>query len=183
MDNLAIKTQRLLLRTPELEDANLLKDFYMRNLDHFAPWITIRDNPPEEVFTARIAEWHKHQKENIHVRFFLFLEDELIGACGLSQIIYGCFRACYLGYEIGQQHQGKGLMAEALQAVLRYAFEELKLHRIMANYMPHNVRSAQLLQRMGFEVEGLARNYLMINERWQDHVLTALSFERWADHG
>lgn len=64
-------------------------------------------------------------------------------------------------------------MFEALQVAIKYMLSEVGLHRIMANHMPHNERSAKLLKRLGFEVEGLARSYLKINGVWQDHVLTA----------
>ncbi|EFE23404.1 hypothetical protein EDWATA_01566, partial [Edwardsiella tarda ATCC 23685] len=47
------------------------------------------------------------------------------------------------------------------------------------NYMPHNQRSGALLQRLGFEKEGYAKNYLLINGKWQDHVLTALTTPDW----
>ena len=56
-----------------------------------------------------------------------------------------------------------------------HVFHALKLHRIMANYMPTNVRSARLLRRLGFVPEGFARDYLFIAGAWQDHVLTALT--------
>ena len=46
---------------------------------------------------------------------------------------------------------------------------------MQANYIPENHRSARLLQRLGFRVEGLARNYLFINGAWRDHVLAALT--------
>ncbi len=59
--------------------------------------------------------------------------------------------------------------------MIRYAFEDLRLHRIMANYVPHNQRSAHLLRRLGFVQEGYAKEYLKIAGRWQDHVLTALT--------
>ena len=49
----------------------------------------------------------------------------------------------------------------------------------MANYMPDNLRSAALLKRLGFEVEGLAKNYLYINGQWRDHVLTSLTNADW----
>jgi ribosomal-protein-alanine N-acetyltransferase len=65
-------------------------------------------------------------------------------------------------------------MFEALQASIAYMFHEQDLHRIMANHVPENVRSAALLQRLGFEREGYAREYLKINGIWRDHVLTAL---------
>ena len=64
-------------------------------------------------------------------------------------------------------------MREALQAGLAWAFGELALHRVMANYLPRNVRSERLLSVLGFEREGLARRYLQIAGVWEDHVLTA----------
>jgi ribosomal-protein-alanine N-acetyltransferase len=45
----------------------------------------------------------------------------------------------------------------------------------MANYMPINTRSAKLLNRLGFKIEGYAEKYLLINGQWEDHILTALS--------
>lgn len=53
------------------------------------------------------------------------------------------------------------------------------MHRIMANYMPHNQRSGALLARLGFEREGYAKDYLLIDGKWQDHVLTALTNKEW----
>ena len=58
--------------------------------------------------------------------------------------------------------------------VINYAFNELGLNRIMANYMPSNDRSEALLNSLGFVREGLAERYLKINGVWEDHVLTAL---------
>ncbi len=64
-------------------------------------------------------------------------------------------------------------MRESLQVALHWAFSELDLHRVMANYMPRNERSARLLQHLGFEQEGYARRYLQIAGVWEDHVLTS----------
>ncbi|GJA95297.1 hypothetical protein KAM358_31290 [Aeromonas caviae] len=65
-------------------------------------------------------------------------------------------------------------MQEVVAAGIDHLFRERGLHRIMASYMPANLRSGALLERLGFEQEGYARDYLMINGRWEDHVLTAL---------
>jgi ribosomal-protein-alanine N-acetyltransferase len=70
-------------------------------------------------------------------------------------------------------------MVEAVGAAVGYAFAVLRLHRVMANYMPHNVRSAAVLRRAGFTVEGYARDYLLINGRWEDHVLTGIVNPDW----
>jgi ribosomal-protein-alanine N-acetyltransferase len=61
-----------------------------------------------------------------------------------------------------------------VQFAIKYAFEELKLHRIMANHMPAKKRSEAQLQNLGFEREGVAKSYILINGRWEDHVLNSL---------
>jgi ribosomal-protein-alanine N-acetyltransferase len=114
------------------------------------------------------------------VRLFLFnVEGRPIGTANFNQIFRGPFQACILGYALDPAEQGKGLMHEALTSSIRYIFEDLHLHRVMANYIPRNTRSAAVLKRLGFEVEGLARNYLLIDGQWRDHVLTSLTNNQW----
>jgi len=60
-----------------------------------------------------------------------------------------------------------------------YVFQDLNFHRVMAHYMPHNQRSGNVLKRLGFVVEGYARDYLLINGKWQDHILTSLINPNW----
>ncbi len=93
-----------------------------------------------------MEDWIKECKEGKAARFSIRSKEKpgvIIGLCNLTQIFYGSFQACYLGYKIDIEHEGKGIMSEALQAVIAYAFEELALHRIMANYMPSNARSGR----------------------------------------
>ena len=65
-------------------------------------------------------------------------------------------------------------MTEAVHGACSFAFDHLSLHRIEAATLPHNEASQGVLLRCGFEEEGLARRYLKINGRWQDHRLFAL---------
>jgi len=102
----------------------------------------------------------------------------VLGTCNYTNIVRGPFLACYLGYQVARSHEGRGLMAEALRATNAYVFDNLGLHRIMANYRPENARSARLLERLGFVREGLARDYLFIDGAWRDHVLTSLTHPR-----
>jgi ribosomal-protein-alanine N-acetyltransferase len=99
----------------------------------------------------------------------------ILGTCNYTNIVRGPFQACHLGYQIARSHEGRGLMAEALRATNAWAFENLRVHRIMANYRPENGRSARVLERLGFVREGLARDYLFIDGAWRDHVLTSLT--------
>jgi ribosomal-protein-alanine N-acetyltransferase len=92
----------------------------------------------------------------------------------LTDIVRGPQQWANLGYGLDEREQGKGIMVEAVKAVCAWAFDELRLHRITASYMPTNDRSAKVLRRAGFAVVGYARDFLYINGAWRDHVLTAL---------
>jgi ribosomal-protein-alanine N-acetyltransferase len=71
-------------------------------------------------------------------------------------------------------------MTEAVRGAVAFAFETWKLHRVAASYMPRNTRSAAVLERCGFKVEGNAPAYLLIDGRWEDHVLTAIINPGWS---
>ena len=103
------------------------------------------------------------------------IDAAIIGTCNYTNIVRGPFQACHLGYQIAMAEQGKGFMQEALRAGNAFMFGERRLHRIMANYRPENLRSARLLERLGFRREGLAQDYLFIDGGWRDHILTALA--------
>lgn len=177
MPLLTLPCQRLTLAVLDPDQAPLESDFYQRNLSHLAPWSPIRttDYFSTEQIRRRLEIQASAFEAGLAVHMALLTPDgeQMIGACNFSGIIRGAFQACYLGYHIDEAHQGKGLMQEALEAAIAYMFETQNLHRIMANYIPGNERSARLLERLGFEREGYAKAYLNIAGRWQDHVLTA----------
>ena len=101
-------------------------------------------------------------------------EDRAIaGMINLSQIFRGAFQNAYLGYGLGVKFTRQGLMTEAVELILKYAFEDLRLHRIEANVQPHNTASIGVLQKNSFRKEGFSRKYLKVGGRWRDH-------ERWA---
>lgn len=176
-----IETARLLLTIPEPDDAPRLLSFVEENRAHFAPW-----SPPEpdDYYTetywrGRIRAARSEFTQGQSMRLVILRKENprgaIVGECNFSNIIRGPFQACFLGYRLDQRAVGQGLMFEALGAAIDYAFERLRLHRIMANYIPVNERSGRTLRRLGFTVEGYARDYLLIAGRWQDHILTALT--------
>ncbi len=170
-------TERLILRPLLQFDTPIIQNFYEENADHLRPWqITPLSQTTD--FHEQVQNWLEEQKEGRSIRFLLFLkndpEGKVIGLCNFTQIFRGGFQACYLGYQMGKKHEGKGLMYEALKTAIEYMFKIQNLHRIMANYMPSNKRSGALLKRLGFTIEGKAEKYLLINGYWEDHILTAL---------
>jgi ribosomal-protein-alanine N-acetyltransferase len=158
-------------------DAVAVAAFYQRNAVHLAPWEPRRPADFHHVESWQQRLLHREQEQLAgNAAYFLQYDEELgnvIAMCTINGVIRGPFQAGYLGYCVDQQYQGQGIMKALCQHTIDFGFNQLSLHRLMANYMPHNLRSAYLLKQLGFVEEGLAKNYLFINGKWQDHVLTA----------
>lgn len=176
----ALHTPRLRL-VPAHEDlAARTAAFYSRNAAHLAPWDP--PSPPDfatEAFQRqRLRQQAADQAAGTVMRWWLQPlgePDRLIGNASLTQIARGPFHNAMLGYALEGALQGSGLMHEALQAVVAYAFSPaVNLHRLQAGVRPENARSVAVLQRLGFEQEGLAREYLYIDGAWRDHLQYAL---------
>jgi len=131
--------------------------------------------------TEQFATFLQSSSKEDSVCLFICLvaDGAIIGAINLSQIFRGGFQNAYLGYFVGAHYAGRGYMSEALQLVLRYAFEHLKLHRLEANIQPGNLPSIALVKRAGFVHEGYSRRYLKVCGRWRDHERWAILAEDW----
>lgn len=101
----------------------------------------------------------------------------IVGRMTLSQVFRRAFQNCYLGYFVGEEHNGRGHATAAVRLAVGYAFGELGLHRVQANVMTSNPRSARVLEKAGFRREGLALRYLEIAGRWEDHDMYAVTVE------
>ena len=170
-------SDRTVLEVLGKHDSRLMLNYCFKNRRHLEPWEPERNKShlTEKNFERIGAENHRLMEARSAFKFSALTKDrsEIVGVCNFTNIIYGPFQACNLGYSIAEKHQGTGLMTEILTVGLEYIFSELNLHRVMANYIPSNERSEKILLRLGFEKEGLAKSYLKIAGRWQDHVLTS----------
>ena len=174
-----IKTERGILKILEEHQADLLYDYVNTEKKFLSDWEPQRPDSYYELDACRqrIKEIRKSFLTDEGIAFFFLnhSQTKIIGYSNFSHIVRGAFQACYLGYSLAESEQGKGLMNEALTAGIEYMHKEQSIDRIMANYMPRNKASESVLQRLGFEKEGLARNYLKIAGQWEDHILTALT--------
>lgn len=182
MTNIPIlKTQRTHITILHPDEADYIFQYYKENQNHLQSWEPERDDN-----FYLLEEW-KNRIERTYTEFlekksahFVALNPEktkMIAGCNFSNIVYGVFQACYLGCSISKKYEGQGIMYEVASECIAYMFQNMKLHRIMANYMPCNKRSEKLLEKLGFEKEGYAKKYLKIAGKWEDHVLTALVYE------
>ena len=96
-------------------------------------------------------------------------DGSIAGVMNLSQIFMGPLRSAFLGYYAFEPFAGRGYMREAMPLLLRYAFDELGLHRVQANVQPANDASIALVRGAGFRREGFSPRYLFIRGEWRDH--------------
>lgn len=167
---------KIILSKPGHEE--ILANYYAVNDEHFQRWSPIvpKGHHSLEAWRQRLEEREVEFAARKSAHFIGTDETEsyVIGSCSLSNVVRGVFQACYMGYSITKRYEGAGLMKQIVVHSIEYGFNELALHRIMANHMPSNTRSGGLLSKLGFEEEGYAKDYLLINGQWEDHVLTAL---------
>jgi [ribosomal protein S5]-alanine N-acetyltransferase len=188
-----IETERLELVAPDPALAEAALGFFERNRAHLAPW----EPPIPEGFYSvdfqreRLAAGAASFGIGSGWRWWLRLRgtrrdgadaNRLIGHIHFSQVARGPFHNAMLGYALDATCEGQGFMSEALRAGIAEVFGPvLRLHRIQANVRPENQRSLALLERLGFEREGFARQYLFIAGAWRDHVMTALRNPAFTD--
>ncbi|MFN6461480.1 MAG: GNAT family N-acetyltransferase [Nostoc sp. DedVER02] len=179
-----IASDRLLLRAGIHEDIPQILKYFIYNKTYLTPFYPLW---ADGFFTD---EYWQYQIENSFLEFlngqslklFIFTKKNptvIIGTINFSNFVRGAAHFCYVGYSLAENKQGKGYMTEGLKAATEYLFQELNFHRVMANYMPHNRRSGNVLKRLGFVIEGYARDYLLINGQWEDHIMTSLTNTNW----
>lgn len=170
-----LRTSRLILKPAEDVRAEAVLDYFMRNQEFLAEW-EIRRQPQFFTLEAQkqmLLEDKANTDKGQLVKLWLCKAEEpdrVIGSVALSNIVRGAFQACHLGYRLDGKEQEKGYMTEAVREIIEYAFQKLGLHRIEANIMPRNLASLKVTEKLGFYHEGLAKSYLRINGKWEDHI-------------
>jgi ribosomal-protein-alanine N-acetyltransferase len=173
----AIVGERVVLRTPQMSDYPEWAALREQSREFLTPWEPTwpADDLTRSSFRRRIKRYTEDYRADLAYAFFLFRssDDTLLGGLTLANIRRGCAQAGSLGYWMGAPHARRGYMSAAVSAVVPFAFETLKLHRIEAACIPGNIASIRLLEGAAFRREGYARQYLCINGIWQDHLLYA----------
>ncbi|GAB6107547.1 GNAT family N-acetyltransferase [Fusibacter bizertensis] len=168
-----LETQRLILKTLDSKSTEEIHKYYVANQEFLQPWEPLRVESFYTPETQKISLELDYQGmiRGEMIRFWIIdkKSNEVIGSVALTNIIKGVFKSCFIGYKLSKEYINQGLMTEAVQAVINYAFDEIGLHRVEANIMPHNFSSIRVVEKLGFEYEGCSKQYLKINGNWEDH--------------
>ena len=173
-----IRGEGLYLRPPEMRDFDEWAALRAESRQFLSPWEPTwpADDLTRPAFRRRLRRHAEEVERDEAFPFFIFREGDnaLIGGLTIGQIRRGVAQTGTFGYWMGARFARNGYMTRAVRAACGFAFAILRLHRIEAACLPHNIPSMRLLEANGFKREGLARSYLRINGAWQDHVLFAL---------
>lgn len=170
-----VKGRGVILRPPRASDYGAWAGLRQASHAYLQPWEPLwpEDDLTRAAFKRRLTIYAREMEGGNAWPFFIFAEADqsLVGAITLSNVRRGVAEVGTLGYWIGQAQAGRGLATAAVRAMVGYAFDDLKLHRVEAACVPANLASRRVLEKAGFELEGQARAYLKINGAWADHLL------------
>ncbi|MCO4784179.1 MAG: GNAT family N-acetyltransferase [Candidatus Cloacimonetes bacterium] len=162
-----------------------IKDYFERNKDYLA-----NSMPDFNLEYLKESYWRKRlpkdyidfvNGQSLCLFAFSANDNKVIATINFTQIQRGVFQGCFLGYSIDKDYQNKGLMTVFLQESINFVFESLNLHKVLANYMPTNLGSARVLEKLGFQIVGLAKQELFVNKKWEDFVETRLINDNWVN--
>ena len=177
--------RRLVLRPLLVDDYSQWNEVRTVNEDWLTRWEPQRvAGQPDVVqnrqaFSSRCAARQRERQLGTGYGFGIFVDNMLAGEMNVSSIQRGPFQNAYVGYWIDQRHAGQEYTPEALVVAMKFAFEDLRLHRLQIAIIPRNRPSRRVVEKLGIRLEGMAERYLEINGNWEDHLRYAITTEEW----
>jgi [ribosomal protein S5]-alanine N-acetyltransferase len=172
-----LETERLILREIAPADApgifRIRGDYEVTKYNSGAPYTTI--DQARDLIKAIAASYHekKEIRWGITLKGQVFGPDSIIGMCGYNYWSRRDFRGS-VGYDLAHAYWGRGIMPEALQAMLAFGFERMNLNRIEADASVYNTASIRVLEKLGFQQEGIQREQYFEDGAFHDLALFAL---------
>ena len=177
--------RRVLLRPLVPADFAAWSEVRIRNEAWLLPWEQARvpgmpdPTRDRESFTVRCSARDRERQLGAGYGFGIFVDNAFAGEINLNSVQRGSFQNAYVGYWIDEARAGCGYMPERVAVVTRFAFDDLRLHRLQIAIIPRNRNSRRVTEKLRYREEGIALRYLEINGVWEDHVRYAITAEEW----
>lgn len=181
---LPIRTERLILRAFRADDFDAVFAMQSRpDVARFLYWDARTDAEVREALTKKVASTAIREEEDI-----LFLAAELYATGQLvGDVVLQWVSRQHLSGEIGfivhPDHQGRGYATEASRELLRLAFEELQLHRVVGRVEARNIGSARVLEKLGMRREAHLIENEFVKDEWQSELVYAMLAREWGRQG
>lgn len=178
-----LEGQTCYLRILQDDDAKAFTELLIANKEY---WTVFEPRHEAAYYTVsmqkeKIRESLYQMRDRREYNFGIFdaLTSKLVGQISLYSIKRLPFASGFVGYSIDERETGKGIGTEAVRLVTKFAFERISLHRVEAYVSPRNIGSVKVLEKSGFQREGLLRQLLYINGVWEDHYMYAAIEEEY----
>ena len=180
-----LQGHRITLRSLKKDDFTQWQEVRQQNHDWLTKWEPLRSpgqkDPAKDinVFEARCRSRQRESQLGTGWGFGIFIGDCFIGEINLNNVTRGAFQSSHVGYWISEDKAGNSYTPEALVVLMRFAFEELALHRLQISIVPSNLSSRRVMEKLNLRCEGLSEKYLEIGGTWEDHLRFAVTSEEW----
>ncbi len=167
------------LRSFATDDAEALFNKVNESRFHLSPWLDWINNTTKVEHSLKYIQdslYELEMQEALHLG--VFLNNKIIGGIGMHNWDKKTKRA-QIGYWIGKEYEGKGIIYKCLIRFIDFLFDKIGLNKIEIHFVPGNIRSVRVSERLGFKIEGIIRQSLQRNGFIEDHVITGLLKSEW----
>jgi ribosomal-protein-alanine N-acetyltransferase len=185
LTTLRLQGKRVTMRPLVPSDYAAWSEVRLRNGDWLLIWEPKRSDyiadpaTDSQAFERRCVARDRERLAGTSYTLGLFIENSFAGEVNLNNVVRGAMQTGTVGYWIDRKQAGNGYVAEGVAVLSRFAFEELKLHRIEVCIIPRNANSKKVVEKLKFRLEGLAERFLEINGVWEDHLRYGFTIEEW----
>lgn len=177
--NFIYETDRLQLKILTEDYAPAVLSFLKKNRDIFEPFETFKQNIYyTEIYQRRNLKLEYTSFLSLkYIRYYVFKKgnaNDIIGTISFSNILKHPYSSACIGYKFDREYQHLGYASEAVTCAAFAAFRDAGFHRLEAFVLPENLPSVKLLERIGFDYEGLGRELICIQGEYKDHLRYAL---------
>lgn len=154
------ESERLVIRAPLLGDGAAVNDAVIESLDELKPWMPWAQKPStveESELSIRKSRLQYLDRSDLRLMLIHKSNGQFIGGSGLHRINWKA-RAFEIGYWVRTSYAKQGYITEAVQAITHFAIDELQANRIEIRCDVRNTQSANVAERLGFQLEGILRN-------------------------
>ena len=112
----------------------------------------------------------------------MFVDQQFAGEVNLNNVVRGALQSATVGYWIDRERAGQAYVAEGVVVLMRFAFEQLQLHRLEICIVPRNANSRRVMEKLDVPLTKASRSAILeIDGVWEDHLRFAITAEEWAE--
>lgn len=169
------------LKLASLEDAEELFQLTDKSRDHLREWLPWLDHSktPEDT-KAFIQSGKKGFAENKSLTTLIIYHGKIAGTAGFNEIDQ-TNKIVKIGYWLGKDYIGKGIMTRVARALTEYAINELHMNRVEIRVADGNQRSSAIPKRLGFQRDGRIREAEWLYDHYVDHVIYSVLASEWKE--